>query len=617
MSHRLIRWAVPIALTCLLLTASRTPAQEPQTTHHHYKLIDMGTLGGPGSTTTEGSQQSLDNRGILIGGADTPALDPDTNCFNPFNRPDCNVQHAFVWQHGVLTDLGTLPGGSSSFPYWINAQGVIAGGSELAVLDPNFGTPEFHAVFWENDKIHDLGTLGGTGSLSVGVNNSGQVTGFAQNTIPDLFSLVGLGTQTRAFLWKNGKMQDLGSLGGPDSFAQYINDSGQIAGVSFTSDIADPDTGVPPLHPFLWDNGTMKDLGNFGGTNGFLGPFVYGLNNRGQVIGIMSLPGEQFNQAFLWDGEKLVNLGTLGGNFSLPTSINNAGDVVGGAWFPGDQTKHAFLWRNGIMTDLGTVDGDPCSFAESINSKGQVVGASQSTAGGCDRFTAGFLWENGGPSVDLNTLVPPGSPLQLSGAAWINDRGEIAGGGVPPGCDNGDVCGHAVLLIPCDENHPDLEGCDYSMVGAETSAEARPEQSAVQPQTAAKLSPAEVLARFRALIARRNRRYGMPQTFNTASDITNIEPAPTNLTSFAFRRGLYDVVELSWTDHSTNADSYHVERCTGATCVNFSAIAVTGGSAAHYIDSMWPMHLTFRYRVRDHGTDGYSGYSNIRTQATP
>ena len=502
------------SLCAVLALAVGSSAQAQQAKHHHYKLMDLGTFGGPGSSTTEGSQRVLTNGGTLVGGADTPSLNPYPNRFNPFNRPDSYVQHAFVWQEGVLTDLGTLPGGSASFPYWINSEGVIAGGSELPAIDPNSGTPEFRAVLWQNHKIQDLGTLGGTASLAVDVNNLGQVTGFAQNATPDSYSIVGLGTQTHAFLWKNGRMHDLGTLGGPDSFAQYINDSGQVAGVSYTSDIADPNTSLPPLDPFLWDNGKMKDLGNFGGTNGFLGPFVYGLNNRGQVIGIMSLPGDQFNQAFLWDGEKLSNLGTLGGNYSLPNGMNDAGEVVGGAWLPGDQTKHAFLWRKGIMTDLGTVDGDPCSFAESINSMGQVVGASQSAAGGCDRFTAAFLWENGGPSVDLNTLVPPGSPLQLAGAAWINERGEITGGGVPPGCDNGDTCGHAYLLIPCDQDHPDIEGCDYSPVDAATTAQLRPAQISQAPTAAseAKLSPAEVITRFRSLIARRYHPFETPQT---------------------------------------------------------------------------------------------------------
>ena len=54
-----------------------------------------------------------------------------------------------------------------------------------------------------------------------------------------------------------------------------------------------------------------------------------------------------------------------------------------------------------------------------------------------------WIWENGGPMVDLNTLVPPGSKLHLVESQFINDRGEIVGVGVLP---NGNE--HAFLLIP-------------------------------------------------------------------------------------------------------------------------------------------------------------------------
>jgi hypothetical protein len=67
-----------------------------------------------------------------------------------------------------------------------------------------------------------------------------------------------------------------------------------------------------------------------------------------------------------------------------------------------------------------------------------------------------FLWENGGPMVDLNTLIPAGSSLQLTYAVAINERGEIAGFGVPPGVlpEEYETKGHAYILIPCDDDHP-------------------------------------------------------------------------------------------------------------------------------------------------------------------
>jgi probable HAF family extracellular repeat protein len=131
----------------------------------------------------------------------------------------------------------------------------------------------------------------------------------------------------------------------------------------------------------------MRDLGTMGGPD----TWAVFVNDRGQ--------GDQFVHAFLWNGEKLSDLGTLGGNYSFTRGINDAGEVTGPAWVPGDQVKHGFLWKNGVMTDLGTLGGDPCSDALSVGSRGQVVGASQSAAGGCDEWTTAFLSENGGPSV--------------------------------------------------------------------------------------------------------------------------------------------------------------------------------------------------------------------------
>jgi len=193
----------------------------------------------------------------------------------------------------------------------------------------------------------------------------------------------------------------------------------------------------------------MIDLGTLGGTAGGL----IDLNNRGQVLGVSNLAGDQSADMFLWANGKLTDLTaqSSGGTLWLASAINDAGQIVGGASFPG-RDFDAAVWRNGVLMDLGTLDGDCYSFADSINSRGQIVGSSYS----CDGSTIrAFLWQNGSIS-DLNDLIPPDSALQLVGCPpdglclSIFDNGDIAAFGTEPGsgCNNGDPCGTAVLLRP-------------------------------------------------------------------------------------------------------------------------------------------------------------------------
>ena len=440
MKSKIFRWTIALSLFAALAIPVQVAAQ-----HTRYKLIDLGTFGGPQSYVNipNGYAPVLNDRRTVTGWADTSTPDPYPSfCFNQ----DCFVSHAFQSRMGDLTDLGVLSGGASSASNWISPNGLIAGVSQNGEIDPLFsGFPEFRAVLWKNGQITDLGTLpeGGYESVANAVNSRGQVVGLATNTVPDNLSLFGP-TQARAFLWQNGVMQDLGTLGdGTDAVADLVNERGQIVGESYTSSTPSAhcaNLGFPvTTGAFLWENGKMVNLGSFGGTC----TFATDLNNRGQVVGLSTSRGDQFQHAFLWDHGSLHKLpNASGGNNAAPIALNDSGDVVGWSSRLGDQDIHASLWKHDTATDLGTVDGDPCSLGFSINARGQVVGVSEP---GCDLSqTRAFLWEDGAPMVDLNMLIPSGSTLYLSAPETINDRGEIAGVGLD---SNGNQ--HAFLLIPC------------------------------------------------------------------------------------------------------------------------------------------------------------------------
>jgi hypothetical protein len=126
-------------------------------------------------------------------------------------------------------------------------------------------------------------------------------------------------------------------------------------------------------------------------------------------------------------------------------------------------TCYAVLWRkrggHWEKTNLSTIT--QVAVAYSINASEQVVGDLYAN----NIAIAAFLSEDGGPLVDLNTLVPPGSGLQIYEVGQVNDRGEISVQGKDANGNN-----HVVVLIPCDDQHPGVEGCDYSLVEASKTA---------------------------------------------------------------------------------------------------------------------------------------------------
>lgn len=450
----LVRRVVLVLLGALVapmvapVSAAATAELDTQGRHHNhrYRMIDTGTLGGPISSLGHEGERDLNNRGVLVSLADTAVPDPNApNCLSL----DCLVARVVEWRNGVLMDLGALPPSTDfSGPLWISDSGLIAGFSENGRIDPLANFPEVRAILWQDGSVINLGTFGGNNSIAASVNNQGQVVGGAATHRIDPFSylfLFGV-QQSRAFLWQYGAKEDLGTLGGPDAVALFINDRGQVAGLSLLDSKVNATTGYPTIHPFLWKNGEMKDLGTIGGT------WVYQLNHlngSGELVGGMATAGDTIIHPFLWDGKKLRDIGTLGGSFGNAISVNEAGTVVGIATNRAED-YHAFVWKHGVMIDLGVAAGDQCSIAFAINASGQIVGSS----GTCSNFARNALLWDRGELINLNAFVPTASGVQLTEAVNINDRGELAVQGVLP---NGEL--HAFLLTPCDDEPVEAAGC--------------------------------------------------------------------------------------------------------------------------------------------------------------
>ncbi|WP_266171908.1 hypothetical protein [Dyella subtropica] len=351
-----------------------------------YSVVHLSALGG-----TFSSGNSVNDLGLVSGVS---------------NQPGDQSGHAALWLNGAVHDLGTL-GGLNSDIQWPakNNFGLLAGIAQTGQPDPLGEGWSCSAFFpsatatsstclgfvWAWGTMRALPTLGGNNGFAAGVNDLGQITGWAENTIQDpTCDTVNSGQvlQFRPVVWgpDPNQLRELPLLTGDTSgAATALNDVGQMVGISGLCDQA---VGrFSARHAVLWQNGTVTDIGNLGGV-AWHTPMA--INLQGHVVG--------FSNVSASDG--------------------------------GHLHEHAFLWtRNAGMQDLGTLyPGDVHSQAFGINARDQVVGLS------CTAHFASchaFLWENG-RMTDLNTLATQGDAGLLAQALDINDEGEITGLAIDP-----------------------------------------------------------------------------------------------------------------------------------------------------------------------------------------
>ena len=300
----------------------------------------------------------------------------------------------------------------------------------------------------------ELGTLGGKNSSINwnGINDPGEAVGMSETSVsdPNGEDVCGFGTHLTCspFLWQNGTMIALPTVGGNNGQASAINNSGQVAGYA-ENGIADSTCpqGVENFMvdlPVMWDKGIAMALPTI---NGDPDGVAFGINNRGQAVGY-SGTCVAANYGVVWENGTATALPDLGDPGAIAYAINGRGQIVGQA-VNSDGTPLAALWENNTVTSLGgLLPGDVATFATSINNRGQVVGSSFNSE---NSWSRGLIWRNG-VTIDLNTLFPASSHLFVISASNINESGQIAGMAVEMAGPHAGNIVHAFLATPVDED---------------------------------------------------------------------------------------------------------------------------------------------------------------------
>jgi probable HAF family extracellular repeat protein len=377
-----------LALFAALAMPAQMMAQQQQEHKRehfrHYRVKDLGPVGMP-----PGQPYAITNNGLISGAAAIPG----------------GKMHAVLWYKGRKIDVGKPGlGGPNSAAFGVNERGQAVGEAEtLDASDEDFcgfnafGFPSSTACLpfmWKNGVMTKLPTLGGPNGAASMINNRGEVVGYAEKDRQEAGCPV---LQFEPVTWSRGKIRQLPTFGDdPDGVAAQINENGQVVGSSGTCGSFNPNTGLYLVenHALLWEkDGSVHDLGNLGGTGGIAGNHACALNNHGRVVGHSQLPNNATFHGFLWTRETgMRDLHTLpGDSMSLALAINDGGEVVG-ASLDANFSPRAFVWKNGVMTDLNTItrtnSGLYLLLAYSVNSRGEIVGLGATNAGEIHGFVA-------------------------------------------------------------------------------------------------------------------------------------------------------------------------------------------------------------------------------------
>lgn len=342
----------------------------------------------------------------------------------------------------AIEDLGPIPAGASP------VVGINNNGDYTIAQDDGVGGVSTYII--SNGQRTDIGSLGLGQAYAVAINDNNAVTGAA---------LVAAEPEKRsAYLYNNGNITNIETIDVTNSYGRDLNNNGIVVG---NLKLYELQQGNSFNKGFLYDSALgqmvlLDDIapifeGGMYGNPGWELIEANGVNTDGLITGYATvdysmddLPSAFFRKprAYIFDGQTLTNLLTLGGDYSFGQAINDRGHVAGvsdlthESFFVPPDVPHVFLYDGNTMNDLGTlsegsIEGFPIVTA--INEQDVIVGAVSFR--GVERA---FVAAGRKGVEDLDSMLPPNSIwTNLIRATDINDDGVIVGYGIINGETHG------------------------------------------------------------------------------------------------------------------------------------------------------------------------------------